>query len=162
MIMRKATTDDYDRILALNEASVHVLSPLTREKLEALATEADLFEVLEIDGRVEAFVLALREGQGYDSVNYLWFSDRYDHFLYVDRIVVSSEKRGLGLGRHLYDRVFARAKASGLARVAAEIDIQPRNPASLQFHRHFGFREVGRQSVAGGKKIVSLQVADPN
>jgi predicted GNAT superfamily acetyltransferase len=160
--MRKATTDDYDRILALNEASVHVLSPLTREKLEALATEADLFEVLEIDGRVEAFVLALREEKSYESINYLWFSDHYDRFLYVDRIVISKENRGAGLGRKLYENVFDHAGRSGVPRVAAEIDIQPPNPTSLQFHRHFGFREVGRQSVAGGKKIVSLQIADPN
>ncbi len=160
MHMRTATAGDYERILALNEASVHVLSPLTREKLERLAAEADLFAVIEEAGRVEAFILALREGQTYDSVNYRWFSDNYDHFLYVDRIVVATRQRGAGYGRRLYERVFDRARTAGVPRVAAEIDLLPPNPASLAFHEAFGFGEVGRQSVADGKKTVSLQVAD--
>jgi predicted GNAT superfamily acetyltransferase len=43
--------------------------------------------------------------------------------------------------------------------VTAEIDIEPPNPVSLKFHERFGFKEVGKQAVAGGKKIVSLQAA---
>jgi predicted GNAT superfamily acetyltransferase len=43
--------------------------------------------------------------------------------------------------------------------VACEFDVQPPNPASERFHAKFGFIEVGRQSVAGGKKTVSLQTA---
>jgi predicted GNAT superfamily acetyltransferase len=43
--------------------------------------------------------------------------------------------------------------------VTCEYDIEPPNPASERFHRGFGFTEVGRQSVAGGKKQVSLQAA---
>ncbi|MEZ5478989.1 MAG: hypothetical protein R3E95_16365 [Thiolinea sp.] len=42
--------------------------------------------------------------------------------------------------------------------MSCEYDLEPPNPASARFHAGFGFREVGRQTVAGGKKQVSLQV----
>lgn len=38
---------------------------------------------------VEAFVLTFKEGSEYDSVNYLWFENTYENFMYVDRVVVS-------------------------------------------------------------------------
>jgi len=43
--------------------------------------------------------------------------------------------------------------------VTCEYDVDPPNPGSERFHTRFGFREVGRQVVAGGKKSVSLQAA---
>jgi len=59
----------------------------------------------------------------------------------------------------LYEAVFAHAARSQLPWVTCEYDIEPPNPASERFHRGFGFAEVGRQSVADGKKQVSLQAA---
>ena len=56
--------------------------------------------------------------------------------------------------------MFGHARSSGRARVTCEFDVDPPNPASEAFHRSFGFREVGRQRVAGGSKLVSLQVAE--
>ena len=44
-------------------------------------------------------------------------------------------------------------------REGADYDIEPPNPASAHFHAALGFREVGRQAVADGRKSVTLQVA---
>jgi len=41
--------------------------------------------------------------------------------------------------------------------VSCEFDTDPPNGASRRFHQRRGFREVGSQRVAGGKKAVSLQ-----
>ena len=158
MTIRKLEMKDYDRVLELNDESVHFLSPLTNDKLESIISQSEMVNVIEADGRVEAFVLTLKEGKEYDSVNYLWFSNHYDHFLYIDRVVVSLQMQGKGLGNILYESVFNHAKLIGVPYVAAEIDINPPNPGSLKFHEKFGFREVGKQTVAGGKKVVSLQV----
>jgi len=155
--IRPATPEDYEQILRLNEESVHFLSPLSKEKLEHLHRQSELLTVVEVDGAVEAFVLALREGKDYDSVNYTWFARNYDKFLYIDRVVVSLRQQSSGLGKLLYEEVFKHADATGVPAVTAEIDIEPPNPVSLKFHERFGFQEVGRQPVAGGKKIVSLQ-----
>jgi predicted GNAT superfamily acetyltransferase len=159
MITRHANASDLDAVLALNRESERFLSPLTPDQLDVLHAQADLHHVLELDGEVVAFVLALREGTGYDSVNYLWFLERYAHFLYVDRVVVAARLQGRGLGRVLYDAVFDRARETGVPVVTCEYDIDPPNPASERFHKAFGFAEVGRQAVAGGKKRVSLQAA---
>ncbi len=43
------------------------------------------------------------------------------------------------------------------ARIVCEFDTDPPNEASWRFHQRFGFREVGSQRVADGKKAVSLQ-----
>ena len=155
--IRPATPEDYEEILKLNEESVHFLSPLSKEKLIHLHQESEILKVVETDGKVEAFVLALREGKDYDSVNYAWFSKNYEKFLYIDRVVASVKQQGSGLGKMLYEDVFKHVKSIDVPVVTAEIDIEPPNPVSLKFHEKFGFKEVGKQAVAGGKKIVSLQ-----
>lgn len=155
--IRPATLKDYEQILKLNEESVQFLSPLSKEKLTHLHRQSEILKVVEVDGAVEAFVLALREGKDYDSVNYIWFSKNYDKFLYIDRVVVSVKQQNTGFGKLLYEEVFKHADLIDVPIVTAEIDIEPSNLVSLKFHKKFGFLEVGKQSVAGGKKIVSLQ-----
>ncbi|MBM7562019.1 GNAT family N-acetyltransferase [Fusibacter tunisiensis] len=159
-IIRPATKNDMNRLLALNEESVHFLSPLDHKRLEMLVDQSEQTVVVEVDGQVEAFAIVVREGKSYDSVNYRWFLEKYDSFLYVDRVVVSVEKHGEGIGRMLYDHLFDYAKSHGFPRLTAEIDINPPNPVSLKFHETFGFKEVGKQSVYDGKKVVSLQAVE--
>jgi uncharacterized protein len=159
MKTRTAISTDFDAVLALNRESERFLSSLTRERLNRLHLEAELHQVLEVGEQVVAFVLALREGATYDSINYRWFNERYERFLYVDRVVVSADQHGRGHGRVLYESVFAHALATSVPVVACEYDVEPLNLASERFHKAFGFIEVGRQLVAGGKKRVSLQVA---
>ena len=157
--IRDAENADFDAILALNEASVSLLSPLSQRRLAGLHAQAALHRVAEREGEVIGFLLAFREGADYDSPNYLWFAARYPQFLYVDRVVVADAARGQGVGALLYRDMFEFAAASGARLVTCEFDVDPPNPASEQFHARFGFREVGRQWVADGRKQVSLQVA---
>lgn len=157
VLVRVAEVEDYDRILELNEESVHFLSPMDRERLEKLVVESEIFKVVELDGKVEGFILAFREDKDYDSINYKWFSEKYDEFLYIDRAVISVEMQRKGLGEVLYNSVIKDAQVS---RITAEIDIKPANPGSLEFHKNFGFEEVGQHKVAGGTKLVSLQTVE--
>lgn len=157
MQIRNATATDYPRILTLNEESVHFLSPLNHERLTLLHAAAPYHRVLESDAVVQAFLLVLREGATYDSPNYLWFSQRYKQFLYVDRVVVSASMQSRGAGRLLYDDLFKFAKSSGCQTITCEFDIDPPNPQSASFHAAFGFREVGTQRVGLKQKQVSLQ-----
>lgn len=157
MIIRQVKKEDYPRILYLNEDLVNFLSPLDQEDLEKLVEEAEFFQVIEVEGQVEAFLIALREGKSYTSVNYLWFSKNYESFLYIDRVVVSREYMRKGLGRKLYSYIFDREK--DVDYITAEIDIEPINQVSLDFHNSFGFKEVGRQTIKNGEKTVSLQLA---
>ena len=154
---RDALPSDFAQIVALNEESVQYLSPLTGERLSQLHSEAACHRVLESSGRVEAFLLAFREGTTYASPNYLWFTAHYPRFLYIDRVVVSRALQGRGLGRLLYEDLFAFARASRAGLVACEFDLDPPNLASRQFHAGFGFNEVGTHRVGPAQKLVSLQ-----
>jgi len=160
LTIRPAEERDFSAVLALNEESVEVLAPLTRERLGKLHRTASLHWVIEDGDTVVGFVMAFREGIEHDSVNYLWFAERYPKFLYIDRVVVGSDARGVGAGTQLYEQLSAYARAAGVETVTAEFDIDPPNPASARFHAKFGFHEVGRQVVPYGMKEVSMQVAD--
>lgn len=159
MKIRDAQATDFDAILALNAASVSLLSPLSPQRLTELHAQAALHRVVERDGEVIGFLLAFREGADYDSPNYRWFAERYQLFLYVDRVVVADAARGQGVGTLLYRDMFEFAAASAVDLVTCEFDVDPPNPASERFHARFGFHEVGRQWVADGRKQVSLQAA---
>ena len=159
MKIRDAQATDFDAILALNAASVSLLSPLSPQRLTDLHAQAALHRVVELEGKVIGFLLAFREGAAYDSPNYRWFAERYQLFLYVDRVVVADAARGQGVGTLLYRDMFEFAAASAVDLVTCEFDVDPPNPASERFHARFGFHEVGRQWVADGRKQVSLQAA---
>jgi len=155
--VRSATRADFADILRLNTEWVHFTSHLDEHSLLALHEQSPYHVVAESDGRVVAFLLALREGADYDSPNYRWFADRGGAFLYVDRVIVDSTGHGRGIARRLYDDLVAFARASGVGSVVCELDIEPPNEASRRFHDSYGFAEVGTQWLGGGAKRVSLR-----
>jgi predicted GNAT superfamily acetyltransferase len=159
-MLRDARPADFPVILDLNAAFVAVLSPLDGKRLARLHAHAALHRVIENEGRIEAFLLAFREGADYDSPNYRWFAQRYARFLYVDRIVVAADTHARGAGSMLYRDAIALARRDAVPIITCEFDIEPPNPASARFHASQGFREVGRQQLHGGRKTVSLQALD--
>lgn len=158
--IRPISEKDYDFVLKTNLDNVEVLSPMNRERMLWLKPMCELFLIAEEEGHPAAFLMALREGATcYDSENYRWFSSRYDHFLYVDRIVIAEPYRHQGIGRQLYETVFAHARKIGAPYVTCEVDTEPYNAVSLNFHRLMGFHEVGTQHVELNDVTVSLQEA---
>jgi uncharacterized protein len=100
------------------------------------------------------FLIAFDQAAAYDSVNFLWLRARLACFVYVDRIVVAQEHRKHGIGRLLYEDLFARATAAGHDRVVCEVNFVPPNPVSDAFHARLGFAEIGRAELYGGPKMV--------
>lgn len=157
--IRAAGPSDFARILALNEESVHFLAPMDLERLTRLHEESAYHRVFDAGNGAEAFLIALREGASYDSVNYRWFAARYERFLYIDRIVVSKSLQGKGIGTLLYADLFACAAATGINPVTCEFDVDPPNEPSRRFHQQLGFAQVGLQRAGTQAKLVSLQAA---
>jgi uncharacterized protein len=143
----------------LNAAFVRETSAMDLDRLRHLHALSFHHRVAVVDRDVVAFLLTMRDGAAYANDNFEWFSTRYPRFVYVDRIVVDAAASGLGIGRGLYDDLFARSRAERIDIVACEYNIEPANPASKAFHDRFGFVEVGTQRVAGRSKLVSLQIA---
>lgn len=155
--IRKATKEDYQAMLELNEDQVQYLSPLTMERMEELIGASSICNVIEADGKFAGFMLVFREGADYDSVNYVWFDSHYPKFYYIDRIVIKPEYHKSGLGRAFYRELCGHAQKENIPHMTAEYYIDPPNHVSMKFHGNFGFEEVGRQKTADGKKTVSLQ-----
>ena len=158
-VIRDARPADFPAIAALNAQSEQYLSPMSATRLMQLHAWAACHRAVEIEEEVVAFLLAFREGAGYDSPNYRWFKERYASFVYIDRVVVAAAHRGKGLAAALYEDVFAFARQSGVGTVTCEFDIDPPNETSRRFHTRFGFREVGTHSY--NNKRVSLQATSP-
>ncbi len=142
---------------ALNNAAVPNVNELDEETLFGLAEMAAFARVAVSDDGVLGMLLAFGPGASYGSLNYRWFDDRYDTFLYVDRVVVSESARGSGIGKRLYAdlALFAESRSDC---IACEVNEIPPNPGSMRFHEALGFRIVGRQETEGGAKAVALMM----
>ncbi len=160
ILIRDATEADFDRIVELNAAVVRDTSAMDLDRLRGLHALAFRHRVAVADDRIVGFLLSMRDGAAYVNDNFGWFSGRYPRFVYIDRIVVDSASAGQGIGRLLYEDLFAQSRANGIGTLACEYNLDPPNPASKAFHDRFGFTEVGTQRVADGAKLVSLQVAE--
>ena len=142
--IRPAAPDDLEQIVQLNNQAVPAVSVADVERMgELIALAAAAWVVDNGDGGLAGFVLLFEPGSAYDSANYRWFAERFDAFLYVDRVVVAAGQRGGGLGATLYEAVAAEAGRRGSGRVLAEVNLEPPNPGSSRFHRRHGFEAVG-------------------
>jgi uncharacterized protein len=151
MFGRDAELRPSSSLLLLNNAYAKELSYLSPERMEDLLGAA--FMACRV-GEADAFLLAFDQDAAYDSPNFLWFRDRFERFVYVDRVVVDPAARGRGLARSLYEALFQRAEAAGHNRVVCEVNSDPPNPASDAFHAKMRFEEIGRAVLPGGVKAV--------
>ncbi|CAN5124055.1 hypothetical protein BH18ACT9_BH18ACT9_08500 [soil metagenome] len=140
--LRPMDPDDVPAVLALNERNVVKLAPLDRARLHQLSALAERLDVVDVEGHFAGFVITFAAGSAYDSENFRWFSQRYDDFAYLDRIVLHEDFRRRGLGSFVYDEVEDAGRRHG--RLTLEVNLVPRNEPSLAFHAARGFVEVGR------------------
>lgn len=111
------------------------------------------------DETLLGFVLCLQPGTRYGSLNYAWFNQHYESFLYVDRIAVHENHRNQAVGSLLYQKVIEEAEAHHVP-VAAEVSANPPNPGSMRFHHRFSFEQVGE--LDHGEKSVVMLMRDSN
>jgi predicted GNAT superfamily acetyltransferase len=150
---------ELEDILYLNESEVPHVGSVDIERMIWFADNADYFRVARIDGDIGGFLIGMRPGSNYQSPNYRWFCDRYEDFAYVDRVVVTVAARGRGLAAQLYSDFAARMPDSVTA-MTCEVNIEPPNDGSMQFHTKLGFREVGTLTSGAGDKKVALLLKD--
>jgi predicted GNAT superfamily acetyltransferase len=148
--IRELRPGDVAAVRAINEANVPEVGSADEDRLRFLIAESAIALVVVVEGAIAGFCLVLPLGSSYDSVNYRWFSSRYDDVMYLDRVAFDERFRRRGLGTLLYDEVERRVAASGAAALALEVNADPPNTPSLAFHEGRGFVEVGRQNTPYG------------
>jgi len=150
--LRAALLEDLPGVLTLNQKALPNVSSVMHEDMLWFLEQSAYFKVI---GDLKGFIIALKPGLDYASDNYCWFSSRYDDFLYIDRIVISENSRGQGLGSQLYKDVIETARSYS-KRITCEVNSKPENPVSMAFHKAFGFKCVGTQQTKGGGGKVKL------
>ena len=153
MDMRALSLDDVEVMWAINEEGLPGTGQVSAQELAALLDLASYSIGAFDDGGMLGFVICLPPATAYGSLNYAWFNQRYDAFLYVDRIAVATDHRNRGVGSALYSQVMAEANQQAVP-VAAEVNLVPPNPGSVRFHHRFNFVEVG--TLDHGEKAVTM------
>ena len=155
IVIRDVASHELDSVLALNNAAGENILPLDATSLDYFYRHAHYFRVAEVDGLITGFLIGMMPGANYGSSNYRWFSQRYEEFLYIDRIVIASPRRGLGVGRAFYADVtsFAEVRVPWLT---CEVFLEPRNDVAVLFHGTYGFHEVGQEVMSSVHRRVSL------
>lgn len=167
MFIRPYRADDLTVIHRINEAAVPAVGTETVDDLGHIAAES-VISLVATDTATDiaadtaapdigGFCLVLAPGADYHSGNYLWFADRYDDFVYLDRIAIEPSFQRRGWGRALYAEVerLAADVCPSARRFTLEVNLEPRNDTSLAFHAALGFVEVGQRSTEYGT-VVSL------
>lgn len=147
MTLRDYRPEDLAAVHALNQAAVPAVGTETLAALGAIAAQSTIALVAEEGGVIAGFCLVLAPGEDYRSMNYRWFCARYGDFVYLDRVAIAPAFQRRGLGRLMYAEVerLARPRRPGATHFTLEVNLRPRNAASLAFHAALGFVEVGQQ-----------------
>jgi uncharacterized protein len=140
VLIRDIADSDLPALLKINNDNVPAVGEVDAARLAAITAESTIAIVAEDENGVLAgFCLVLSPGMTYDSSNYVWFSENYTDFIYLDRVAVAETHRSHGIGAELYREVERRAAAEWFL---LEVNTRPRNDGSLRFHTREGFVEV--------------------
>ena len=148
---------DKNFILNLNKKNLPAVSVLDDDLFNMFLKYSEYFKIIKIEDTPVGFLIALLPGHPYQSVNYKWFENRYKSFIYVDRIVISSDHQDKGIGSFFYDHI-KLSFHDLLNSIVCEINLIPKNDQSINFHKKYGFTEVGQQYTDQRKKLVSMQL----
>jgi hypothetical protein len=162
--IRETLPADLPQLLAINNANVPAVNELDTAEIARLHGWSIASLLAEEDEgaasggpRIAGFCMVYGPGEDYASLNYRWFSERYADFAYLDRIAVDAAHRRKGIGRRFYDELVGRLR--GVRPVLlCEVNLRPRNDASLAFHREIGFHEVGQQDTHHGIRVSLLEL----
>ena len=156
-VIRPIEPSDLARILQINEANVPEVGSVDADRMAFLLAESPIALAVGIVDELVGFCLVMPSDSEYDSVNYRWFTERHDDFMYLDRVAFDANAQGRGLGTLLYAEVDRLMYELGATHLALEVNVDPPNEPSLAFHARRGFVEVGQQDTPYGIRV-SMQM----
>ena len=130
------------KLYDLNQANVpEVGSIKTLSDFIDLLVLSDDILLSYLDNQITGFVVCFYEKSNYSSLNYKYFLENYNNFLYIDRIAISKNLRRSGIGSALYKKLIERYRKTKNI-ICCEVNIKPINTISLNFHSRFNFQKV--------------------
>ena len=140
--LRDVTEPDLEAIWHINERSVPAVNSVSLERLRWFTNQAEYFRLAECSSQIAGFLLCLAPEADYDSPNFLWLKQRFDDYLYIDRVAVDLSFHRRGIAKALYLDAAATV-GERFRMLACEVNLRPRNHASLAYHERLGFQPVG-------------------
>ena len=152
-----ALDSDLGFILKLNQKSLPAVSSIDLNRLAYFQKISPYFKIICKKSDSIGFLIGLNPGADYSSENYIWVNERYDSFIYVDRIIIDTQYRQRGIGSYFYNHL-AETYNGKVESITCEVNIMPYNKPSIDFHEKYGFKEVGQEDTENGKKRVSYMM----
>ena len=90
MEIRNLATANIEAIWAINEQGLPGTGRVSEQEVSDLLQFSSLSAGMFDGNELLGFVICLPPGTRYGSLNYQWFNDHYNAFVYVDRIAVST------------------------------------------------------------------------
>jgi hypothetical protein len=144
---------DFGAILAINEEGYPGVVRLTADELVAVLTSAPFFYVAEMESQVVGYLIAYTDKNDYDGDEFLWFQRHLSDFLYIDQIAITQTARRGRVGSNFYHFVEQFARQQGLTGLVCEVNLEPPNLISLNFHAQNNFAEVGLMDTPDGRRV---------
>jgi predicted GNAT superfamily acetyltransferase len=139
-----------DLLVTLNNAHARETSWLDHRRLSHMVEQSCYARGI---APAKGFLLAFHQHAVYDSPNFLWWQNRQQTFVYIDRILVSLDSRRQGIARILYEDLFQWAASEGYSTIGCEVNEEPPNPLSDAFHEAMGFLQIGTGEPQPGKRV---------
>jgi uncharacterized protein len=157
VLLRKTRAENFAGILTINRESAPHVARLELEELQRLVALADVAWVASRGTDVVGYLLAMSSASPYDGEEFKFFLAKLDEpFLYVDQIAIATHARRSSIASRMY-RVLTRwSRQRNIARLCCEVNIQPPNAASLQFHEEAGFVRFGELETVDGRHVALL------
>ena len=148
ILIRKAVVKDVVKILEILNHEILNSTALYDYKEKTYEYQLNWFEQKGINKMPVIVVESKNEVIGFGTYGVFRPFDAFqfcvEHSIYMDHNV-----RGLGIGKKLLTKLIQLAKEDGHHTMIAGLDAT--NTASLEFHKKFGFKEVGVIKEAGFK-----------
>ena len=134
------------------------MAPLDRAELaRLLAFGGSVRVVAAEEGAVAGYMLVFARGSAYDGEEFRHFSTQLrEDFLYVDQLAIDGGQQRSGAGRRCYEALADEARARGIALLCCEVNTDPPNSASLEFHQRLGFTLIGNGDTLDGRRVAFL------
>ncbi len=124
--VRSMRSSDLSRVTEIDNAAFEAIWRYTHENLESAITHAHLATVIEIEGRVVAYLMASATAIG----------------AHIARLAVAPDWQGQGLGKRLVHHALTYLSEHGYA--SPTVNTQADNHAALHLYRSLGFRKTGQ------------------
>jgi predicted GNAT superfamily acetyltransferase len=142
---RSLPSNTLENLYKLNQENTpEVGSIRSYESFTSLLDISSINLLIEYKKQSIGFVICFRENLEYESLNYKFFNETKQKFLYIDRVVIQSDYRRMGFGTRVYKYIDEVAAKESL-QICCEVNLIPLNQISLNFHAKNGFTKVGER-----------------